>query len=198
MNQFDYKSCCFYGTWGILFAILFALITTLLAGGAEMYRHNNKDNTMPINMVPTECRLQSYEIYECKDGTWMATYNKGRVVESPFASRPSPDLAHLAALAYPVNASYPCMCNIALQTITPQCDAWNACVLNVNLTHHLQMTGLAYVYGGNIAVVVGSILLVLIVTATILMLIMRGCFACCCKDAKGQYAKFVLIGEGDE
>jgi len=85
------------------------------------------------------------------------------------------------------------MCNIALQTIKPECDAWNACVLNVNLTKHLQITGGTYKYGGDVLVAIGSILLVAIVVATILMMVVKGWFACCCKDESGKYAKFVLV-----
>lgn len=198
MRRFDYRACCFYGTWYSTAVAVFILTVTLLVGGVELYKHNNRENTMPLNMVPTICSLQSVRAYECGDGTWIAIYNEGRVVESPFASRPTKELALLSSLAYPVNASYPCMCNIALETIQPRCDAWNACVLNVNLTRHLQITGGTYKYGGDILVAIGSILLVALVTATILMMIMRGWFACCCRDKNGKFATFVLVGEEDE
>ena len=192
-NKFDYRACCFYGAWYGTAISIFILTIFLLAAGTILYQQNNKENTMPINMVPTECNLQSHSVYKCKDGTWIGTYNRGRVVESPFAGRTTKALAELSVLSYPLNASYPCMCNIALQTIKPECDAWNACVLNVNLTKHLQITGGTYKYGGDVLVAIGSILLVAIVVATILMMVVKGWFACCCKDESGKYAKFVLV-----
>jgi len=183
MAKFDYRNCCFYGTWWTTVVGVFILTVTLLAAGALLYQQNNKSNTMPLLMVPTECTLISYQIFECNDGTWITTYNEGRVVESPFSSRPTQELAHLSALSYPLNASYPCLCNIHLERIKPECDAWNACVLNVNLTRHLQLTGGTYKYGGDVLVAIGSILLVALVIASILMMIVKGWFSCCCGES---------------
>ena len=185
MGKFNYRDCCYYASWSMVVIVFFILCVTLLAGGAALYRKKNRENTMPFGMIETTCRLQTWQVTQCNDETWIASWNEGRVVESPFADRPTKREAELNVLAYPVNVSYPCMCVEDLETITPKCDAWNACTLNVNLTKHLQMTGAAYKYGGDILVAIGSIILVLVVTASFLMIITTGACACCCPKRGG-------------
>jgi len=200
MGRFSYRDCCYYASWSVVAIVFFILCVTLLAGGAHLYRKKNRENTMPFGMIETQCHLQSWQVSECKDDTWIASWNEGRVVISPFADRPTRHDAELSALAYPVNASYPCMCVEKLQTISPQCDAWNACTLNVNLTKHLQMTGAAYKYGGDILVAIGSIILVCVVSASFLVLLTTGACAFCCErtNKQGSDISHFVIDNSDE
>lgn len=193
---FDYRSCCFYASWTIVASICFILCVTLLVGGTELYRH--REQTMSFSMAPSVCHLQSYEISECGEDQWVATYNGGRIVEHPFVARYTKELANLAAQSYPLNASYPCMC--PPQTSLKKCQIWNACTLNINLTRHLQLTGAAYTYGGDILVAIGSIILVTVVFATFLMVITREwCTECCCRGrTKRRLAEAGVFVIGDE
>ena len=91
--------------------IFFVLCVTLLVGGSALYRKKTKENTMPLNMVETTCYLHAWQVLQCNDDTWIASWNDGRVVESPFAARYTRELAVDSTFAYPVNTSYPCMCS---------------------------------------------------------------------------------------
>jgi hypothetical protein len=199
-GNFDYKACCFYGTWSGVALTFFTLCVALLAGGTHLYHSRNHENTMPLDMEPSLCALRSSEVIRCDRGTWMATYNDGQVVESPFAARYTQELALLSTLAYPLNASYPCMCRpVSERVLSSKCDSWSAaCVLNVNLTYHLQKTGIAYKYGGDILVAIGSIILILIVVSTILLLVARGCCACCRKSNAKEGGVYEIGTDSDE
>jgi hypothetical protein len=145
--------------------VVFTFSVALIVVGANV----KQQGPLHPPMVLKECHLRYVSLSQChQNGKWIPVFSDV-VVESEYAFRDSEIQASLAMNDYPVNRSYPCMCNAYTVTMDDVCNVWSGCQLNVDLVKYVLGQDATRMYGADAAIAIGSIMLGFLVSGIVIL-----------------------------
>lgn len=179
---------CWQNAIAGLFVALFALSVALMAIGVRL-RADAATAKIMSGYALAKCTLVAAQVVNCPLGgfvpVWKRAETGSSVLQDPFSSADTMQLAQVRLDDYPIgaNMTYDCMCNTYYVDPFPviNCNFVDACMLNVPMIQYMHTVGLPFGYSGDTLVSIGAILLVCVVLGIIFLLAGNGfCNWCCC------------------